>query len=367
MIFPAFPRNNRGRLSLFSCALILSSFSLAEPTHLAILCYHHLDLHTKIPTPYTTTSEKFAQQLDLIAKSGYSFVSLQQIEDYYTLHKALPAKSVAITFDDGNHDTYTRALPILKKRAIPFALFIYTSSIAAGHKLGFCNWDDVKDLDKQGVTIGSHSFFHPIMTLPPKTITTQAAYNAWLHSQIEGAKETIETHLGHPIRYFAVPFGAFDTYVYNKLKAGGFKLVLNVHGANNNSKSNPLDLNRVMVFSSDTAAQVLQKVSDLAIDIEDSSPKDLARINQENCPFRIVLNNNEGLVPSTIQLTLNGHPQVITLTGSKPITLSTTLTMKKESYYNVSLQGKDSSGQTYKHNWLIQYNKVAPLYLTSAT
>jgi peptidoglycan/xylan/chitin deacetylase (PgdA/CDA1 family) len=216
-----------------------------DNTHVVVLCYHHLDLKSK--TPFNISSDNFKKQLDLLTKNGFSFISLKDVEAYYYNKKPIPARSVVITFDDGNLNTYTLAYPILKARKIPFVVFVYPTATYNGHKLGFMNWKEVKELADNGVEIGSHAYYHPYMTDYKK----QKDPEAWLKLQLTGSKEYIEKQIGKPVNYFALPFGLTDAKVQESIKNAGYKLSFNVDNANSGPTSEPFYLNRWLVVKGD--------------------------------------------------------------------------------------------------------------------
>jgi peptidoglycan/xylan/chitin deacetylase (PgdA/CDA1 family) len=223
--------------------------------HLVVLCYHHLTLNQK--TPFTLRDTVFKKQLDVLAQNGFQFVSLQDVEAFYYRHKPLPAKSALITFDDGNLNTYTTAAPILRERKIPWVLFVYPTAIEAGHKRGFMNWQEVKALSNHGVTIGCHSYWHPFLTDYAK----QKNPDQWLALQLKGSKDYIETQIGKPITAFALPFGLSDAKIDGALKAFGYQLVFNIENRHNDSRTNPLHLNRQLIVAGDTLASFEKRIT----------------------------------------------------------------------------------------------------------
>lgn len=225
-------------------------------TLLAILCYHHVD--SALRTEYGVTSEQLSKQLDALEKAGFAFVSGPQVEAFYSRGSPLPPRSALITFDDGNLDIYTRAFPLLQKRKVPFVFYVYPTAVKAGHASHCVSWDDLKDMASKGVTIGYHSMDHPILTSPPKRVANRADYDSWLDRELVRSKAEIEAKLGIAVNEFAVPFGAFDRYVYSRIKAAGYTLALNVHGAMADSRADPLNLNRLIVLKSMSAARLVE-------------------------------------------------------------------------------------------------------------
>lgn len=178
-------------------SLLLTMCGHPVPTHtprpekqIAILCYHHINLLK--PTIYSVSLRRFDQQLNALAKAGFSFVSLKDLENYYYHNQTLPDKSVAITFDDANKNTYTTAYPYLKKRNIPFAIFVYPTVIDHAYS---CSWTELRRMAHDGVIIGSHSYWHPILTMPKRSdgVSSPQGYQEWLKMQTSDSKKYLKT------------------------------------------------------------------------------------------------------------------------------------------------------------------------------
>jgi peptidoglycan/xylan/chitin deacetylase (PgdA/CDA1 family) len=76
----------------------------------------------------TITPEAFERQLQFLT-SRYRIIPLQEIVD--RLHRGLPLQkdTLAITFDDGFRDNYTRAFPILRRYRVPATFYLTTGCI----------------------------------------------------------------------------------------------------------------------------------------------------------------------------------------------------------------------------------------------
>ena len=94
---------------------------------LLILCYHGIsieDEHEWAPGLYMS-ADTFAGRLDLLSRGGYSILPLDEAVRRLG-EGTLPSRSVAITFDDGNFDFYSRAWPLLRRHGVPCTVYLTT-------------------------------------------------------------------------------------------------------------------------------------------------------------------------------------------------------------------------------------------------
>ena len=86
----------------------------------------------------TTTLDGFRRQLDMLDEWGAEVLSL---DDAMTRLEegALPARAVALTFDDGYASVVEQAWPILHDRGLPASLFVVSGYLDAGLRLP---WDE---------------------------------------------------------------------------------------------------------------------------------------------------------------------------------------------------------------------------------
>lgn len=102
---------------------------------LALINYHYIrkSFSSCYPGIFGVTPNHFLEQLNLLQNEG-RFIHQKDLKNHIEYGKALPEKSLIITFDDGLAEQYFYALPILQKLNIP-AVFFVNSSIITNRKI----------------------------------------------------------------------------------------------------------------------------------------------------------------------------------------------------------------------------------------
>lgn len=138
----------------------------------------------------TCPFEIFENQLKWLKKTGYETLNFQEIFDYIMNDKQIPQKSVFLTFDDGYLDNYIFVYPLLRKYGFKGTIFVNpdfvdnskgfrknlddigsVQEIEALDNLGFCNWDELRKMDKEGILdVQSHAKTHNWYPISEKII-----------------------------------------------------------------------------------------------------------------------------------------------------------------------------------------------------
>jgi peptidoglycan/xylan/chitin deacetylase (PgdA/CDA1 family) len=124
----------------------------------AILVYHRVNIFQEKWSISTIEVKEFEKQMKYLKKS-YNILDLEELVSLVKEKKAIPKKTVVITFDDGYLDNYKFAYPILKKYKIPATIFLTTGYIGSNDifwwdKLGYILFNtkiekiDLKDFGK---------------------------------------------------------------------------------------------------------------------------------------------------------------------------------------------------------------------------
>jgi peptidoglycan/xylan/chitin deacetylase (PgdA/CDA1 family) len=247
-----------GKLTQMRIALLLAALCLAAPVavsagggalrlpdplpsrtiDLPILMYHRIGpIPASVPAvtkTLTVTPADFASQMEWLKAHGYHAVS--QLQAYRALEegKPLPAKPVMITFDDGYRDVLWHAAPLLHRLHMPATEYVITGRVSNGDP-SFLTWPQLTRLEKLGVTIGSHTVTHQDLALMPPS---QAL------AELGDSRRALEQHLGHPVQWFAYPFGAENTTVVSLAERVGYVLAVTTQGGTAQSAAAPLLLHR---------------------------------------------------------------------------------------------------------------------------
>lgn len=154
------------------------------------------------------TPDFLEQTIETYRRQGQRFVPIDEACEIITRSRT-DHPFVCLTFDDGYQDNYDIAYPILKQEEVPFAIYVTTGFIDNRHpmwwyskeKLGI-NTESLKKIDADPLcTIGAHTVSHPKLdTLSPEEQT----------KEIEQSLQELESILGHPIRHFSYPHGAYN-------------------------------------------------------------------------------------------------------------------------------------------------------------
>jgi peptidoglycan/xylan/chitin deacetylase (PgdA/CDA1 family) len=201
-----------------------------------ILLYHHVAPADQKPgTPESAeswklyfTPEQLAVQLRELTRRGFRIVSLPDLVSAIRRRGWEPLKKVAITFDDGWTDNYVYALPVLRRLGVPATFFVTTRHIHHGvADPARMSVDQLKDLLRRDMTIGSHSRTHPNLL---------EVTEAQAREEIAGSKTDLERALGTRIDLFAYPYGAHHRIQVDLVRKAGYSAAFSAGGGAQNTR-----------------------------------------------------------------------------------------------------------------------------------
>lgn len=174
------------------------------------LMYHHLTEDPAATTDWTTTPEKFREDLTKLLNAGYLPLS---VEDYIEENYVRGQDYFVVTFDDGYKSNLYLALPVLEELRVPATVFVITGSVDHPEHMV---WDEVREITASGwVTVYSHTETH--MSANQNTLSAFLAdeHTAW-------AK--IEENIDPAYKAMAYPSGAYTRESMEALAAEGYDL-----------------------------------------------------------------------------------------------------------------------------------------------
>jgi peptidoglycan/xylan/chitin deacetylase (PgdA/CDA1 family) len=214
-----------------------------------ILTYHRVHEYaterTKSLPDLTIEPPTFVSEMEALDRAGYHTITQKQLFDALYGGVALPSKPVLLTFDDGYVDHVDQVLPVLKRLGMVATFYVVTQRVREG---GFVTEAQIRELEAAGMDIGSHTRTHA--SLP-------ALSPAALHDEVAGSQEDLRRILGHPVYWFAYPFGTFNPTVVEAVRRAGYLLGTTTQGGTSASTSAPLEIPRLHVGRNATASTVL--------------------------------------------------------------------------------------------------------------
>lgn len=198
-----------------------SRFRSAAPAHPDSLRVPILVYHSIAPAHPGQSAEQrlldvdtamFRRQMSYLAANRYSVIPLGMLLDALQGQGSLPSRSVVITFDDGWLSQYEHALPVLEQMHFPATFFVITLQVGRGSM--YMGVDDLKELQRVGMTIASHSRTHPNLT---------KVSDAQLREEVLGSRKDLQKMLGVTPDLFAYPYGSWNRRVAAAVKVAGYR------------------------------------------------------------------------------------------------------------------------------------------------
>jgi peptidoglycan/xylan/chitin deacetylase (PgdA/CDA1 family) len=226
------------KLIAFLFAALLSLSSFAQERTIPVLMYHQI---TTPPSRENIALDTFKAQLAWLKEEGYTTVTISQLADHMAGRTTLPAKTVALTFDDGWRTTLD-AVTWLQYHDMSATFFIISGMLS--HPL-YLNPSEVKLLAKNPrFEIGAHSHTHLMQWVDDLTkVDTRIAVGELVMS-----KRLIEELINQPVKTYAWPFGYVRSEFLDFAVGAGFTSSVHVNSVSDNVKGTwPMDIRRVNI------------------------------------------------------------------------------------------------------------------------
>jgi poly-beta-1,6-N-acetyl-D-glucosamine N-deacetylase len=209
-------------IKLFILILLLLSNSNAEENNIKqysndegvlSIMYHRFN-ESKYPST-NIQMNIFLKQIQLIEDLNYKFIHPNEFQKNFTIPKK--QKKILLTIDDGFKSFYQVAWPFLKKKKIPFILFISTEPVGNN---GYMTWNEIKEIeDSNFAIIGHHSHSHKYLI--------EKSDQEFIED-IEQANIIFKEKIGYIPPIFSYPFGEYSEFM-RKYISNNFKLAFGQH------------------------------------------------------------------------------------------------------------------------------------------
>ncbi len=179
---------------------------------LAILGYHKIGVASPggWETWYYVPEPVFVRQLGVLHDRGFQVIDGAGLKRAIDGSEDLPDRAALLTFDDGYRSVLEVALPWLVRFQFPAIAFVPTGFIGGSNRFdggaepveAICDWDELRELDRNRVSIQSHGVSHRSFSelLPAEQ-----------DEEVRESKRVLEDGLNRPVTLFAYPYGDIGT------------------------------------------------------------------------------------------------------------------------------------------------------------
>jgi peptidoglycan/xylan/chitin deacetylase (PgdA/CDA1 family) len=211
------------------------------------LLYHQLQPAGRptdeIDPVYVCYADRFSEQMGYLRSAGYTTLTLDDLMAARDDPRRLPDKPVLITFDDGFASNYDLAFPVLRRNGQRATIFM-TPDRTSHNFRNFAHLDrplddaQLAELSAAGIDIQSHGLTHRFMT---------ELSDAELRHELGAPRDMLQKVTGRPIRYLAIPGGAYDGRVRRAAREVGYAAVFCMRKGSAGLKGDPFRLPRMVV------------------------------------------------------------------------------------------------------------------------
>lgn len=251
--------------------------ALSGTVRVPILMYHQVGPPVGGPARTESMSPlSFERQVHAILDAGYRVIALHDLVRVLESGRVEDLRrAVVLTFDDGYRGQFAFACPVLQRLRLPSTFFVTTGLVGKPAFLPHLaipkaqdettpplawlplSWDEVKEMARQGIDIGSHAVTHRSLG---RLAGREAELEAWT------SKEALERRAGIRVELFAFPFGSaargdFDRGLQETLRASGYRGACTRVIGRCGPDSDPLALPRIPMEEGDGPFRVRCKLA----------------------------------------------------------------------------------------------------------
>ena len=200
-----------------------------DDPHVIVLMYHRIS-EGPAENLYERSAADFEADLVYLRENNVRVIDFSELEDIVSGVTVPDTHTAIITFDDGDHSWYTRALPLLIKYRMKATFFLWASRMDMN---SFLSWEEVELMSNysfEGVetpfAFGSHTMSHHfLMTM--KEAMGEEAFSEYLDYELGVSKQYIDSHVKSSVNALALPYGdgAGDPDIISAAQRLGYRFI----------------------------------------------------------------------------------------------------------------------------------------------
>ncbi len=246
----------------------ISALDAQEDRGMPVLTYHHIlrdEENTRFRHTSTTTSVRaFSNQMTWLRDRGYATLTMAQLEGYVRNQLNLPAKAVAITFDDGLKSVSRYAYPVLKQYGMKATAFIITSRIKGRpqkwdpRSLQFMSVSELKGI-QDVFDLQSHThFLHRVDGDRHPILLSRSEHNILFDFK---RSRRVLSRFNSQALFLSYPFGGYNSKAVEAAKDAGFHLAVTTVKGKVKPGDNPFLLKRLYILRTDSLEMMSRLIS----------------------------------------------------------------------------------------------------------
>lgn len=308
-----------------------AELTIKRAAQVSILCYHAFS-EGPSPDDMTLNIGRFRQQMQALKDAKLPVISMDHYLSWRRGEKDIPDPSIMITMDDGWKSVYTLAAPVLREFGYPYTIFLYKNYVGGGGKALSAN--EVRQLMKEGATIGSHSTSHPFPSVYRRKAKEPAEqYAAWLKQEYQGSREFLEATFGVKVTTFAYPGGYYTPEIAKKsIEEWGYEALFTVNPVRTGWDTPMAEIGRFVIMGRDASDRIFKLATNfggggdlgqqlLGAQTSDNPdapseplvtvrPSENSTITERQPIIEANLSKLEGVIPSSVVMRIPGFGQV---------------------------------------------------------
>jgi peptidoglycan/xylan/chitin deacetylase (PgdA/CDA1 family) len=211
-----------------------------------VLTYHHIGPRSRgarLKGLYVSP-RLFSRQLTELQSAGFATGVLSDFLKCKNGSVCAGSHRVCLTFDDGFHDIFEHALPLLAQRRARATVFLVAHLIGKTNEWqqrqgdvieSLMDESQIRDWLAAGNEIGSHTLTHPFLT---QLSITEA------RDEIFASKKSLEDRFGVAVNHFCYPYGDWNPAVRDLVAEAGYQTACTTATGINQPETAALELRR---------------------------------------------------------------------------------------------------------------------------